>query len=51
MIQEEIGKEIQNLMAPLDAMRNIGGGYLKNFEILFDTFKELKDAYEALKKG
>jgi hypothetical protein len=51
MIQTEIQKEIKNLMAPLDALRNIGGGYLKNFEILFDSFKEIKNAYELLKKG
>jgi hypothetical protein len=51
MIQTEVQKEIQNLMDSLDAMRNIGGGYLNNFRILFDTFKDLKEAYESLKKG
>ncbi|XP_053398719.1 uncharacterized protein LOC128556879 [Mercenaria mercenaria] len=50
-IQADIESEIKSLMAPLESLRNIGGGYLKNFEILFNTYKDLKDAYESLKKG
>lgn len=50
-IQAEIQKEIKALMAPLDSLRNIGGGYLKNFQVFFDCYKDIKEAFEALKKG
>jgi hypothetical protein len=51
MIHTEVQKEIKTLRDQLDAMRNIGGGYLGNFTIFFDIFMDLKEAYESLKKG
>ncbi|XP_053398133.1 uncharacterized protein LOC128556594 [Mercenaria mercenaria] len=50
-ILAELENEIETLMTPLDALKNIGGGYLKNFEVLFDMYKNLKEAFETLKNG
>lgn len=59
MLQTMLRKEVvtmlteivDNVMAPLDSLRQLGRKFMETFKDVFTIFAKIKDAYNTLKEG
>jgi hypothetical protein len=50
-IVADLENEVQTLISSLELLTNIGGVYLEKFDVLENSYNNIKEAFETLKTG